>query len=42
MTDSVGATDLVFGLFRLLGHQFSPRFADAGGARFWRIEPAAE
>ncbi|MGE5636005.1 MAG: Tn3 family transposase [Nocardioidaceae bacterium] len=31
MTDAAGYTDVVFGLFRLLGYQFSPRLADAGG-----------
>ena len=33
---------MVFGLFRLLGYRFSPRIADIGGARYWRIEPAAD
>ena len=33
---------LVFGLFALLGYQFSPRLADAGEARFWRIDRAAD
>jgi TnpA family transposase len=42
MSDTAGATDQVFGLFRLLGYQFSPRLADAGGARFWRLDPAAD
>ena len=28
--------DVIFGLFRLLGYQYSPRLADAGGATFWR------
>jgi len=42
MTDTAGYTDVVFGLFRLLGYQFSPRLADAGGARFWRLDPAAD
>ncbi len=28
----------MFGLFRLLGHRFSPRLADIGGTRFWRID----
>jgi Tn3 transposase DDE domain len=35
-------TDVILGLFRLLGYQFSSRLADAGGARFWRLEPAAD
>lgn len=29
---------MVFGLFWLLGYQFSPRLADAGEAVFWRID----
>ena len=42
MTDTAGYTDIVFGLFRLLGYQFSPRLADTGGVRFWRIDPQAD
>jgi TnpA family transposase len=42
MTDTAGASDLVFGLFWLLGYQFSPRLADAGEARFWRIDMQAD
>ncbi len=42
MTDTAGASDVVFGLFWLLGYQFSPRLADIGGARFWRIDPNAD
>jgi Tn3 transposase DDE domain len=34
--------DLVFGLFWLLGYQFSPRLADFGEARFWRMNPKAD
>lgn len=37
MTDTAGASEIVFALFWLLGYQFSPRLADVGGARFWRI-----
>jgi TnpA family transposase len=37
MTDTAGYSDVVFGLFYLLGYQFSPRIADIGDARFWRI-----
>jgi TnpA family transposase len=37
MTDTAGYSDVVFGLFWLLGYQFSPRLADIGDARFWRI-----
>ena len=42
MTDTAGASELVFGLFWLLGYQFSPRLADTGEARFWRIDPSAD
>ena len=42
MTDTAGYTDIVFGLFRLLGFQFSPRLADTGGVRFWRIDALAD
>ena len=41
MTDTAGVSDLVFGLFWLLGYQFSPRWADIGEARFWRLDPTA-
>lgn len=32
-------SDIVFGLFRLLGYRFSPRIADMGGTQFWRGRP---
>lgn len=32
MTDTAGYSDIVFGLFWLLGYQFSPRLADTGEA----------
>src|SRR5919205_2067319 len=35
-------SDWVFGLFFLLGYQFSPRLADLGEARFWRIDPRGD
>ena len=41
-SDTAGYSDLVFGLFSLLGYQFSPRLADAGEARFWRIDRTAD
>jgi len=41
MTDTAGYSDQVFGLFRLLGYQFSPRLADIGASRFWRITRGA-
>jgi TnpA family transposase len=37
-SDTAGYSDVIFGLFFLLGYQFSPRLADAGEARFWRID----
>jgi len=33
MTDTAGYSDQVFGLFRLLGYQFSPRLADIGAGQ---------
>jgi TnpA family transposase len=42
MTDTGAYTDCVFGLFWLLGYQFSPRLADIGGARLWRINRHAD
>ena len=42
MTDTGAYSDVVFGLFRLLGYRFSPRLADVGGTRFWRIDPKAD
>ena len=42
MSDSAGYSDIVFGLFWLLGFQFSPRLADLGELRFWRIDRAAD
>ena len=42
MTDTAGYTDAIFGVFHLLGYQFSPRIADVGGARFWRVDPKAD
>ncbi len=42
MSDTAGYSDIVFGLFRLLGYQFSPRLADLGDTRFWRTDPTAD
>lgn len=42
MTDTAGYTDTIFGIFHLLGLQFSPRIADIGGARFWRVDGKAD
>jgi TnpA family transposase len=37
ITDTGGYSDIVFGFFKLLGYRFSPRLADLGDARFWRM-----
>src|SRR5205085_12298093 len=42
MTDTASYSDVMFGLFHLLGYQFSPRLADIGEARFWRIDASAD
>ncbi|MHA0036670.1 Tn3 family transposase [Deinococcus sp. PESE-13] len=42
MADTHGSSDVVFGLFSLLGYQFSPRLADVGDQRFWRMERDAD
>jgi len=36
-TDTAAYSDIVFGLFRLLGYQFSPRLADLPDQRLWRL-----
>ncbi|MDE3722809.1 Tn3 family transposase [Nocardiopsis sp. N85] len=35
-TDDASYSDMVFGLFKILGHNFSPRFRDLDDQRFWR------
>lgn len=42
MTDTGAYSDVVFGLFRLLGFRFCPRLADMGDARFWRFDAKAD
>jgi len=42
IADTAGTSDVVFGLFWLLGYQFSPRLADVGETRFWRIDKTAD
>ncbi len=42
MTDTACYSDIIFGLFGLLWYQFSPRIADVGSLRFWRIDPGAD
>ena len=41
MSDTAGYSDVVFGLFHLLGYQFSPRLADIGKTRYWRVSREA-
>ena len=41
MCDTAGYTDIVFGLFWLLGYQFSPRLKDISKTRFWRVDKRA-
>ncbi|GAB3308594.1 Tn3 family transposase [Hymenobacter tenuis] len=38
MADTHGYSDVVFGLFALLGYRFSPRLADLADQRFWRLQ----
>ena len=42
MTDTAAVSDVVFGLFWLLGFQFSPRIANMGSMRFWRADKQAD
>ncbi len=35
-TDNPSYSDMVFGLFKILGYNFSPRFRDLDDQRFWR------
>lgn len=42
MTDTAGSSALIFGLFWLLGYQFSPRLSDAGSATLWRFDKTAD
>ena len=37
-TDNASYSDMVFGLFSMLGYNFSPRFRDLADQRFWRAE----
>lgn len=41
-SDTAGYSDVIFGLFALPGYQFSPRLANAGQARFWRIDKRSD
>ncbi len=42
ISDTAGYSDVIFGLFWLLGYQFSPRLADAGEARLYRMDTQAD
>ncbi len=42
VSDTAGASQIVFALFWLLGYQFSPRLADAGSIRLWRVDKLAD
>ncbi|WP_019008510.1 Tn3 family transposase [Deinococcus aquatilis] len=42
MADTHGSSDVVFGLFALLGYRFSPRLADLPDQRFWRLDREAD
>ncbi len=41
-TDEASYSDIVFGIFGLLGYRFSPRLADIGDARYWRAHWPSE
>jgi TnpA family transposase len=38
-TDQASDSDMVFGIFSMLGYRFAPRFADLGDQRFWWADP---
>jgi TnpA family transposase len=41
ITDTASYSGIVFGLFAICGYQFSPRIADIGDSRMWRIDTTA-
>lgn len=41
-TDTAGSSEVIFALFWLLAHQFTPRLADLDEARFWSIDRDAD
>jgi TnpA family transposase len=42
-TDNASYSDMVFGIFKMLGYRFSPRFKDLQDQRFWKAQmPGAE
>lgn len=42
IADTAGYSDPVFGLFWLLGYQFSPALADLSDMRLWRLDKASD
>lgn len=42
ITNTSAYSDVIFGLFWLLGYQFSPRLADIGKTRFWQLNKKAD
>lgn len=42
MADTHGDSNIVFGLFALLGYKFSPRLADLPDQHFWRLDKEAD
>jgi TnpA family transposase len=38
ITHTASYSDLVFGLFRILGYRFAPRIADLADTRLWRVD----
>ncbi|WUP38638.1 transposase [Streptomyces europaeiscabiei] len=42
-TDNAAYSDMVFGIFKMLGYRFSPRFKDLEDQRFWKAQmPGAD
>ncbi len=41
-TDHASYSDMVFGLFKMLGYRFSPRLRDLSDQRFWRADVPGE
>jgi TnpA family transposase len=41
-TDEASYSDMVFGVFSILGYRFSPRIADIGDTRYWRASWPAD
>ena len=42
MTDTASYSDIIFGLFHLLGYRFAPRIADLKNTRFWRMDSSTD